>query len=436
MPRVFYHAHLDCFDVPVMFWWTLVVYCYWRSLEGRVGWAVLTGVAWGCALNVKFNAFMLPAVFLIHWLVVRGRDVRTQSKRGGFSAPLAVVSMLTLGLATFILLWPWMWHDAFIAEGGRPGRLAEYLGFHWNHPYYNIEYLGFNWFRPPFPRSYPYGMILFTVPTITVLLCLVGLAARARYLLRDAAALASLLPPIGRARAWRAFARPRPDDDPRGTDVLFFGAGYAILALWWKTNTPIFGGTKHWFTLYPFFALFAGAGFDAAARALEQQVRGRVQPPWLPGAALAGVCLLPPLVVTAHSHPFGLSAYVPFVGGTAGGADLGLNRQFWGYTTGSLVRFFNDEVPPNGTVYIHDTASPSWDMLVHDGRIRPDIRGTTWGISDADFAIVHHELHMNEVDYQIWQAYQSPDTYYVLQHDGVPIVSVYRNPRRRSGGRE
>jgi hypothetical protein len=32
---------------------------------------------------------------------------------------------------------------------------------------------------------------------------------------------------------------------------------------------------------------------------------------------------------------------------------------------------------------------------------------------------------MNEVDYQIWTAYQSPATAEVLTYDGVPIVSVY-----------
>ena len=51
-----------------------------------------------------------------------------------------------------------------------------------------------------------------------------------------------------------------------------------------------------------------------------------------------------------------------------------------------------------------------------------------WQVGEGEFAIVHHELHMNEVDYQIWTAFQSPAVAYVLTHDGVPIVSVYRRP--------
>lgn len=432
MPRVFYHAHLDCFDVPVMFWWTLVFYCYWRSVDGSLGWGIVSGIVFGCALDVKFNCFVIPAVVLVHWVIVRGRDVGHTALGGGASVPIAFVSMLTLGFATFIFLWPWMWFDTFVGDGGRPGRLPEYLGFHWNHAYYNMEFLGYNFFRPPFPRSYPYVMILFTVPLATLVLFAAGLVARGRHLLRDAAPLAWFVPAIGRrASAWNAWRFERPGDDRAGTDLLFLGAGYAILALWWKTGTPIFGGTKHWFTAYPFLALFAGAGFDATARAFEAVLGRRVRPSWLPALSLGMLCVLAPLALTAHSHPFGLSNYTPIAGGAPGAADRGMNRQFWGFTTGSLVGYFNREIPPGGSVFIHDTAWPAWEMLQTDRRLRQDLRAA-WDLGGADYAIVHHELHMNEVDFQIWQVYQSPAVRYVLTHDGVPIVSVYR---RGSPGR-
>lgn len=439
MPRIFYHSHLDCFDVPVMFWWTLVVYCYWRSIDetnpNALFWGVLTGIVWGFALNVKFNCFLLPVVFLIHWFVVRGRSVGELTKSGGISAPVAVLSMLTLGSVTFVALWPWMWFDTLIAEGGRPGRLGEYLSFHWNHPYYNMEFFGVNYFRPPFPRSYPYVMILFTVPAVTLVLFFVGLASRTPALLRQSAALAWLVPPIGPLKRAHEFHKPRATDDPLGTDVLFFGAGYAILALWWKSNTPIFGGTKHWFTAYPFLVLFAGAGFESVARSFERVLRGRVKPEWLGWTAMAALLLSSSFVQTAHSHPFGLSQYTPIAGGTPGAADYGMNRQFWGFTTGSLTQYFNEKVPPGGAVFIHDTAWPSWEMMQSDGRFRPDIR-VVWEIAPADYAIVHHELHMMEVDTQIWTAYGQARLSYVLTHDGVPIVSVYENPRLRGEGRQ
>jgi hypothetical protein len=117
--------------------------------------------------------------------------------------------------------------------------------------------------------------------------------------------------------------------------------------------------------------------------------------------------VLPPIAQSAHSHPFGLSNYTPIAGGAPGSADLGLNRQFWGFTTGSAVPWFNEHAPPNAGVYIHDTTFEAWNMLQRDGRSA--LTSAPCGRSaKGDFSIVHHELHMNEVDYQIWTAYQSP----------------------------
>ena len=47
---------------------------------------------------------------------------------------------------------------------------------------------------------------------------------------------------------------------------------------------------------------------------------------------------------------------------------------------------------------------------------------------EAMFALVQHELHMNEVDYSIWTAFGTVNPAYVVTHDGVPIVSIYRRP--------
>ena len=39
MPRVFFHAHLACFDVPVAAMWLTTAYVYFRSLGRGPGWA-------------------------------------------------------------------------------------------------------------------------------------------------------------------------------------------------------------------------------------------------------------------------------------------------------------------------------------------------------------------------------------------------------------
>jgi hypothetical protein len=270
-------------------------------------------------------------------------------------------------------------------------------------------------------------MIVATVPTIVLVLALVGLFARMRPLLRSMAWTGALWP-AARTQAWAA---PRDDDDPRGTELLLVLAFLVPLLPWvLSTKTPIFGGTKHWFPAYPSLVLLAGAGFHAVAGRLDAVVAPFVRRRWLAPAALGALLVLPPLAQAAHSHPFGLSNYVPLVGGAPGATDLGLNRQFWGFTTGSLVPWFNRHAAPGAGVYIHDTTWEAWEMMQRDGYLRPDLRAV-WQPAEGDFSIVHHELHMNEVDYQIWQAYQSPAVDHVLTYDGVPIVSVYRRPPRR-----
>jgi hypothetical protein len=145
-------------------------------------------------------------------------------------------------------------------------------------------------------------------------------------------------------------------------------------------------------------------------------------------AALLASVVLAPMAVTAHASPFGLASYVPLVGGTAGGADLGLNRQFWGYTTlNAAEEYLNDDAPRGASVFISDTTWEAWGRMQDDKRIRGDLRAA--GVPhEAQFALVQHELHMSEVDYSIWTAYGTDAPAYVVAHDGVPIVSIYKRP--------
>ena len=49
LPRLFYHSHLNAFDVPITLAVTAVTYAYWRSLADR-RWALWTGLLFGLAL--------------------------------------------------------------------------------------------------------------------------------------------------------------------------------------------------------------------------------------------------------------------------------------------------------------------------------------------------------------------------------------------------
>jgi 4-amino-4-deoxy-L-arabinose transferase-like glycosyltransferase len=426
MPNVFFHAHLACFDVPIMAMWTLCIYVYWRShVEGGLLWAVASGVVYGLTLETKHNAWFLPAVFILHALVANARDMARGVRRGLLPVPTSLIAMATIGPLVFYALWPWIWNDTI-------DRVRWYVNFHLNHEYYNIEFLHKNYWGPPSPKAYAPVMIAATVPLVTLTLFAIGAFERLKNLgARAVAAVAARLESLvsrGRvARALGSAARLSSQSDPNETDVLIM-LGFAIpLAPFFLSKTPIFGGTKHWLPSYPMLALLAGVGFDRIAGALKRALPTTLAPykARLAVAALFASVTIGPLAVTAHSHPFGLSAYTPLVGGTAGGADLGLCRQFWGFTTQSLAPYLERAAPPHASLYLHDTTWDSWQRLVDEKRVRPDIRGAG-SPAEADLCMVQHELHMEEVELACWvtDGHDNPD--YVLTHDGVPIISVFR----------
>lgn len=472
IPRIFYHSQLNAFDVPIVLMLTLVTYSYWRSLRDW-RWVILTGLAFGLALETKHNAWTLPAILWVHWIfVVLSRPFSaTGARRGLFLAlaifgpllalggsfyfgvlapvlhlpgpflavllpvplylgalfyaaralrieswkdfvPWGLIALFAVGPLVFVALWPWMWFDT-------AARFSEYASFHLAHVHYNMAYFGVNYFRPPLPIGFPWVMTLFTVPLVTIVLAIAGIGARAR----------SLLPPALLTRWW---PKGRVEPDAARTDVLLFGMMLAPLVVISMPWTPIFGGTKHWFSAYPFLAIFAGVAYAFVARALRERIPARIPTPrHLARFAAAGLLLAPSVVETAHSHPFGLSHYTFAAGGVPGAADHGMNRQFWGFTTRSLTDWFDEEMPEGGSVWICDTTWTAWRMLQEDGHLDPRIRasGDLWA---SDYAIVHHEDHFVEVDYQIWAAWGSVQPVHVLTYDGVPIISVYENPRHRA----
>jgi hypothetical protein len=142
------------------------------------------------------------------------------------------------------------------------------------------------------------------------------------------------------------------------------------------------------------------------------------------------VLLAPAALETAHSHPFALTHYGFAAGFVPGAADRGMNRQFWGFTTASLVDFLTERLPNGGRVYVCDTLPRAFTMLADDGLLPASIRPST-DIATSDLALVHHEHHFAEVDHQIWSLWGSVRPVHVLTYDGVPIISVYENPKRR-----
>jgi 4-amino-4-deoxy-L-arabinose transferase-like glycosyltransferase len=405
MPRVFYHAHLACFDVPVTSLWLLTSYLYFRSLEsGQKRWILMTGISYGLLLETKHNAWLLPFAFVLHLVALELLD-RIAGRRGKLFFPPAWLAMASLGPLLFVALWPWLWFDPW-------HHFQEYVRFHLGHEYYNMEFFGRTYWKPPMPKDYAFWMTLGTVPFITLLLAVTGTFAGLSFSRADGA---------GKALAGPRFA------GAMSVHLLWLIAALVAYAPWWSENTPIFGGTKHWLPAYPFLCLLAGRGFQCVAEGIAGflRERGIGARAVFPVTGLAVV--VAPLVMTIHSHPFGLSFYTPLVGGAAGAATRGLNRTFWGYTTGSLLGFLNQHAAPGARIYLHDTAPQSFEMLRADGRLREDLAWTLLP-HESSIALYHHEPHMARVEYQIWIDYGTLIPAVIATYDGVPVAWAYERP--------
>jgi hypothetical protein len=309
--------------------------------------------------------------------------------------PLPLVSMAVCGPLVAWSCWPWLWHDTI-------PRLREYLAFHREHNWYNVEFLAHNYNQPPMPVSYPAVMTWATVPSVILLLAIVGIVLMLR---RDATEPAT-------AEHTGSFSQPLPEGWCRHDGLwlaLFAAFPIVLISL---PSTPIFGGTKHWITAYPFVGLAAAWGWEGLRRAAEL-------PPRVARWAAHGwlLVLLPAAWSTVHGHRHGISQYAPLAGGARGAADLGLQRGFWGYDVLELL----PEI--SGPTYVHD---------IHELARRQYEREGTWPadapsvpVERARTALLFHERHMLVYELEIWDALHTTAPTAVITLDDVPITSLY-----------
>jgi hypothetical protein len=408
-PRLFFDAQLAAFDAPIAALWVAVVYAYWRALA-EPAWGWRCGVWFGLALATKHNAFFLAVLLPLHFAFVAWQRRRLPSLR-------PFVYMGTLGVAVYFVCWPWLWFDTV-------NHFREYAAFHLHHVYYNMEYLGRNYNKPPFPLSFPYVMTALTLPVTTLVLAVAGAVSLARRWWQE-------------RRANRDIGR---EHNTRATGFLIGLNAICPMAILTVTHQPIFGATKHFHATIAFLALLAGYAVFALARALADgdaaapvpapAQRARVA---RVGALLAVVACAPAVAETWRAHPYALTHYNLLAGGPAGGADLGMNRQFWGYATRGILPWINAHARPAAPVYWHDTNQAQLNMDVRESRLRPDIGNTGLeepGVRASDIAMVIHEKHFNKYESWIWDFYGTAHPSLVLDDEGVPIVTVYERPKK------
>ena len=416
MPRVFFHAHLACFDVPITAMWILCIYVHWRAQETRSSWAGSSPRASSSASRSRRSTTrgFLPVVARpARALRAAPRDLARAAASGASRSRRASCRWPSLGPVVFSRSGRTSGTTRWRACSG--GSISTCTTSTTTSNFSGKTTSARRRRRATCPSWWSA-----TVPTITLLLFFIGAFDRARDRacgrLRRVGCGGVVHRPLGPDR--RRAIRARPTCSSPSS----FGVRDRRRSS--SRRRPSSAATKHWLPAYPVLALFAGRGLRprrrarcaAPCRALDARAVARGA-----GRRSSRASSLAPLAVTAHSHPFGLSSYVPLVGGTAGGADLGLNRQFWGFTTQTAAEeYLNAE----GAARRDASSSTTRRGTRGAGCRRRGACGATCARVGARtrrmFALVQHELHMNEVDYSIWVA------------DGTDAPGVHRRARRRA----
>lgn len=388
IPRIFFDAHLACFDVPIMALWVWSLWAFERGWRGRRREVVLAGVVFGLALSAKLNALFLPFVFGAFVLAERPRDFLPRWRRSLDGAwevlspviPWRLLAVGLIGVGVFFVLWPWLWPDPI-------DRVAEYLRFHMKHEHYPASYFGELLVAPPFPLSFPWVMSFFTVPSPILLLWAVGVL----------------------------WAFLELGGGQRGRASLLLMGGLLPLILISLPGTPIFGGTKHWYNGMPALCLLGARVAVDGFRHMGWASR------WRPALAFAGVVALlaPGVLGAARVHPNGIGFYNELAGGVRGGAELGMQRAFWGYVAAPLL----DELPPSSGVFFNRTNYDSYRMYRKEGRLPEGIRYRN-GAQRADAALHFEQPEHGEVLGEIWTALGTRPVATVEQ-DGVTLAELY-----------
>jgi len=373
IPRYFFDAHLACFDVPMTAMWTLGLWAFLRAYRRpeSLRRAAFAGVVFGLALATKLNALFLPFVFVGIWLV-HGRllaGVRLVSGASGGrdvllpALPWALVLPAVIGPLVFVAHWPYLWHDTF-------ARIGAYLAFHLHHEHYPISYFHALLVRPPFPVEFPFVMTWYTAPSPLVLVG--GLAW-----------LAAVVRVVRRRRAEEALL------------VLATLIPFVAIAL---PSSPIFGGVKHWYNAMPTLAILAARAVLDGAAAIGRAEPGRR----VAAIALSILVLLPGVLGIAASPTTGIGYYNELAGGYRGGAELGMQRGFWGgLFRPTLPRIA--ALPPGARVFFNRANYDSYRMYLREGLLPSHVYYANDG-KRATAGINFEQPEHGEKEGEIWSS--------------------------------
>ena len=379
MPHIFFHSHLACFDMPILFFWSSTFILYILCIRTKkISVHIFTAVFFAFAMATKHNVLFIPIVLFVSWLFFYAFSYRKEAGKGGFAGffraiPKVFWFMALISLPLYFLIWPRMWFNT-------ADRLLEYAEFHGKHVNYLNYYFGKPLKNGPFPFSFPWAMTFFTTPTPQLVCFFAGIF----YFCRD-------------------FFKSTGPTGKEASFAMLTGSLFPIFLIA-LPSVPIFGGIKHWFTGYP---LMLTAGVFLIEESTKKLVKTSVCKQNIIVSALFALALISLISPNIKFAKRGAAFYNELIGGAQGAAEARMQRNFWGYDMIDLADTLNREAPENAKLYImsgyEGLNQNSFRFMAEARIIRSDIKATNT-LSEADFALFFYEKQneniLNSIAYE------------------------------------
>lgn len=388
MPRIFGHAHFALTETPMVLMVVASTYAFIRGLKSGK-WAVVFGVLLGLSFATKINAVFIPAM-LLPWAFLFFRKESSANLYG----------MLLISPLVMVLAWPWLWDETFM-------HLIKYSAWNFSHRQIGLFYFGqvYNDATVAVPWHYPLSMVAFTLPEVTLGLCILGLA-----------------------RVVRAPCRHK-------YGLLFlFGALVPCLVVS-MPSSPKYDGVRLFITAFPFLSLLAGIGggvlvrmgafFDAP---LQRLPRGQFV---LIAVTLAVVVNGTWALISVA--PNYLTYYNHLIGGRQNASQL-MESTYWGEALNKrALDAINELVPDGASISIRAMNIEVLKKYQEWGMLKPGIRL----VSDqhGDYHLVQYRRGMfTQLDWTLVNTdggnFQKIATFPSVTDMGMdlPLILLYSTP--------
>ncbi|MGI6393737.1 MAG: ArnT family glycosyltransferase [bacterium] len=404
MPHIFFHSHLACFDIPILFFWSGMFILYAIHLRRRDTLsAAATAVFLGMAMASKHNVFFIPVLLLLSWLcfylIFYRKENSDKTVKGFFKAiPKVYYFFVIVTLPVYFLSWPWIWYETV-------PRFIEYFNFHARHVNYTNYYFGKELARGPFPFSFPWAMTLFTTPLPQLVLFISGIYYFVKKVVKEKLS------------------------SEKELNFAFIAGSLFPIFLIALPSVPIFGGIKHWFTGYP---LMMTAGVFYISSEIKNIFKGSEKTKELVVITVFFITALSLIPLNVKFAKRGAAFYNELIGGAQGAAELRMQRNFWGYDILELVDELNKTAPPESTVFVMGGYEGlNWNSFIYlkrEGIIRNDIKGTN-NLRNADFAFFFYEKQNEYMLNRIASEFGSAKAVAVSETDSVFYSALFRREK-------